>query len=78
MKSPKLKAKLFLNYEDGSWLRIDLDHVIEIDIAEGRKQSIEFRQTKDNWIMSITKPLLQDRKLAKDFITVSKIGKEEE
>lgn len=57
-------ATLTLNFEDGTHKDIILSKAIELRIGEERKQSLEFRETKNGeWVMAYTSPLLEGKSL---------------
>lgn len=65
------KAKLTINFDDGSSKEIIIDHALMIDVPG---ESIGFNQNKKGaWNMYFKPQLLEGKNLAKDFLTVSKI-----
>ncbi len=66
-----MKARLMLNFEDGSYEAIELDHVVEINVPT---PSVEFACNKSGkWTMRITKGLTKERKLGKVFLSCHKV-----
>lgn len=51
--------ELSIRFDNGDFLTLPIDKVIELDVSIQRKQSVEFRQIDKGWIMSYTKPLFQ-------------------
>jgi hypothetical protein len=67
-----MKAKLTIQFDDGSTEEIFLESAIEIKTGPAALQAIEFRQTKSGkWIMAFTQALWKGRKFAD--IKVNKI-----
>jgi len=70
-----MTAALTLRFDDGTEKVIELEKAIELDLGPRAKKSLEFRETsKGSWIMTFTSTLMEGRKLAKDFLSVSKNG----
>jgi hypothetical protein len=68
-----MSALLTLRFDDGTERVITLKNSIEMNVSPERKQSIEFRETNDGvWVMAFTKPVLQGKKLAVNFLEVRK------
>jgi hypothetical protein len=58
-----MTATLQIKFDDGTTEDIILQKAIELDIGEDRKQSIEFRETKNGqWVMTFTKPIFKGKK----------------
>lgn len=68
----KRKAKLTLSFDDGTTKEIIIDRVLQFDVPGA---SIGFnQQPKDGtWYMHFKTGLFEGKKLADDFLTVSKI-----
>jgi hypothetical protein len=66
-----MTATLKIEFEDGTSKEIVLNKAIEINIGSDRKQSIEFRETKNGeWVMAFTSPVLEGKNFKE--ITISK------
>jgi len=68
----KQNATLKINFSDDTSKSITLKKVIIVDTPG--KQELSFRETANGeWIMTVTKSLLENKQLANQFLEVSKI-----
>ena len=68
----KENATLKINFSDDTSKSITLKKVIIVDTPG--KQELSFRETANGeWIMAVTKSLLENKQLANQFLEVSKI-----
>lgn len=68
----KQNARLTVTFKDGSAKEIILKKIIVID--KPGKQEMSFRETSNGeWVVAVTKSMLENKQLAQDFLTASKI-----
>lgn len=68
----KQNARLTVTFENGSARVITLKKVIVIDTSG--KQELSFRETSNGeWVMAVTKSMLESKQLAQEFLAASKI-----
>lgn len=69
-----MTATLQIQFEDGTTKDILLNKAIEMKVGSERKQSIEFRETKDGeWVMAFTSPIFESKKFKQISITKNEI-----
>lgn len=67
-----MKATLTLTFDDGTSTDHRLEKCIILDVADRGRNELSFRQTSHGWVMTVSKPLLEGKKLHDNFVSVKK------